>query len=106
MERVVITGMGTVNPLGLNVEESWKNVVNGVSGVGPITLFDHSQLNVHIAAEVKNFEPEKYMDPKEVRRRDRVEQLGLAAAHAALPNAGLEIPEAEAGRVGVLVSSA
>ncbi len=53
MERVVITGMGTVNPLGLTVEESWKNAINGVSGVGPITLFDSSALNVHFAAEVK-----------------------------------------------------
>src|SRR6185503_17802656 len=106
MERVVITGMGTVNPLGLTVEESWRNVVNGISGVGPITLFDDSPLNVHIAAEVKGFVPENYMDPKEVRRRDRVEQLGVAAANAALKNSGLEIPEAQAGRVGVLVSSA
>ena len=71
MERVVITGMGTVNPLGLTVEESWKNAINGVSGVGPITLFDSAALNVHFAAEVKNFQPENYMDPKEARRRDR-----------------------------------
>ena len=58
MERVVITGMGTVNPLGLTVEESWRNAVNGVSGVGPITLFDPSALNVHFAAEGKGFEPD------------------------------------------------
>ena len=56
-ERVVITGMGTVNPLGLNVTESWKNVTNGVSGVGPITLFDPADLQVHIACEVKDFVP-------------------------------------------------
>ena len=106
MERVVITGMGTVNPLGLNVAESWGNVVNGVSGVGPITLFDPSPLGVHFAAEVKNFEPEKFMDPKEARRRDRFEQLGTAAANEALASSGLEITEANAGRIGVLVSSA
>ena len=106
MERVVITGMGTVNPLGLTVEESWKNAVNGVSGVGPITLFDPAHLNVHFAAEVKNFEPDKYMDPKEARRRDRFEQLGAAAAKMALENSGLEVTESNAGRVGVLVSSA
>lgn len=106
MERVVITGMGTVNPLGLTVEESWKNVVNGVSGVGPITLFDSSPLNVHFAAEVKNFQPENYMDPKEARRRDRFEQLGVAAAKDALTSSGLEITEANTGRIGVLVSSA
>jgi len=106
MERVVITGMGTVNPLGLTVEESWKNVVGGVSGVGPITLFDSAPLNVHFAAEVKNFEPDKYMDAKEARRRDRFEQLGTAAAKMAIENSGLEITEANAGRIGVLVSSA
>src|SRR5574339_840152 len=106
MERVVITGMGTLNPLGLTVEESWKNVLNGVSGVGPITLFDPTGLNVHFAAEVKDFEPEKYMDPKEARRRDRFEQLGVAAAKDALASSGLEITEQNAGRIGVLVSSA
>jgi beta-ketoacyl-acyl-carrier-protein synthase II len=106
MERVVITGMGTVNPLGLTVEESWQNVVNGVSGVGPITLFDSASLNVHFAAETKNFAPEEYMDPKEARRRDRFEQLGAAAARMALENSGLEITESNTGRIGVLVSSA
>lgn len=106
MERVVITGMGTVNPLGITVEESWKNVINGVSGVGPITLFDSALLNVHFAAEVKNFEPDQYMDAKEARRRDRFEQFGMAAAKDALANSGLEISEANAGRIGVLVSSA
>lgn len=106
MERVVITGMGTVNPLGLTVEESWKNVINGVSGVGPITLFDSAPLHVHFAAETKHFEPEKYMDPKEARRRDRFEQLGAAAAKMALEDSGLEITESNTGRIGVLVSSA
>jgi beta-ketoacyl-acyl-carrier-protein synthase II len=106
MERVVITGMGTVNPLGLTVEESWRNAVNGVSGVGPITLFDSSALNVHFAAEVKDFEADRYMDPKEARRRDRFEQLGVAAAKDALASSGLEITESNSGRTGVLVSSA
>ena len=106
MERVVITGMGTLNPLGLTVEESWKNVINGISGVGPITLFDSAPLNVHFAAEVKNFEPAKYMDAKEARRRDRYEQLGAAAAKDALASSGLQVTEANAGRIGVLVASA
>ncbi len=106
MERVVITGMGTVNPLGVTVEESWRNVINGVSGVGPITLFDSAPLNVHFAAEVKNFEPDRYMDPKEARRRDRFEQLGTAAAKDALASSGLEITESNSGCIGVLVSSA
>lgn len=106
MERIVITGMGTVNPLGLTVEESWKNIVNGVSGVGPITQFDSTPLQVHIAAEVKGFEADQYMDGKEARRRDRVEQLGAAAAKMALVNSGLQVTEANAGRIGALVSSA
>jgi beta-ketoacyl-acyl-carrier-protein synthase II len=106
MERIVITGMGTVNPLGLSVGETWKNVVNGVSGVGPITLFDHSNLQVHIACEVKNFDPEKYMDGKEARRRDRFEQLATAAANEAIASAGLEVTETNAPRIGIVISSA
>ncbi len=105
-ERVVITGLGTVNPLGLDVETSWKNVIAGVSGVGPITLFDSSSLNVHIAAEVKDFAPENFMDAKEARRRDRYEQLAAVAANEALRHSGLEISERNAGRIGVIVSSA
>ena len=106
MEKIVITGMGTVNPLGLTVEESWRNAVNGVSGVGPITLFDPGPLNVHFAAEVKDFVPENYMEVKEARRRDRFEQLGVAAAKDALASSGLEVTEANSGKIGVLVSSA
>lgn len=105
-DRIVITGMGTVNPLGLNVEETWKNVMAGVSGVGPITLFDSAPLNVHIAAEVKNFDPEQFMDAKEARRRDRYEQLSTAAVSEALRSSGLVITERNAGRVGVIISSA
>src|SRR5512138_1669036 len=104
MDKIVITGMGTVNPLGLTVEDSWKNAVNGVSGVGPITLFDPAVLNVHFAAEVKGFNPDHYMDAKEARRRDRFEQLGTAAAKMAIENSGIEVTEANAGRIGVLVS--
>ena len=104
-ERVVITGMGTVNPLGLNVSESWKNVTNGLSGVGPITSFDAADLQVKIACEVKNFVPEDFMEAREARRRDRFEQFSTAAAKEALGNSGLEITEANASRVGVIISS-
>lgn len=105
-ERVVITGMGTVNPLGLNVSESWKNVINGVSGVGPITLFDARDLQVHIACEVKDFVPEQFMESREVRRRDRFEQLSTAAFKEAVASSGLEVTEANAGRIGIVISSA
>lgn len=106
MERVVITGMGTVNPLGLDVAQSWKNVTGGLSGVARIAQFDSTPLQVHIACEVKDFHPEQYMDPKESRRRDRFEQFAAAAAKEALADSGLKITAENAGRVGALISSA
>jgi 3-oxoacyl-[acyl-carrier-protein] synthase II len=107
-EKIVITGMGTVNPLGLNVKETWENVIAGKTGVAPITLFDSrgADLNVHIAAEVKNFEPSNFMDAKEARRRDRFEQFAIAAAREAMNESGLQITESNAGRIGVIISSA
>lgn len=105
-ERIVVTGMGAVSPLGLSVSESWKNVIEGVSGVAPITLFDSSSLNVQIAAEVKDFDPDRYMEAKESRRRDRYEQLATAAAQEALAASGLVVKDANASRTGVVVSSA
>ena len=105
-ERVVITGMGTINPLGLNVSESWENVTNGVSGVAPISLFEADGLQVHIACEVKNFAPEQFMEPREVRRRDRFEQLSTVAVKEAIEDSGLEVTEANAGRIGIVISSA
>jgi len=105
-ERVVITGMGTVNPLGLNVSESWKNAIEGVSGVGPITLFDAANMQVQIACEVKDFSPEQFMEAREARRRDRFEQLSTAAVKEAMETSGLEITEENAGRVGIVISSA
>ncbi len=106
MERIVITGMGTVNPVGLTVAETWRNITEGVSGVGPMTLFDHSNLQVHFACEVKGFDPANYMDGREARRRDRFEQLACAAANDALRDSGLEVTEQNAGRIGIIVSSA
>ena len=107
-ERIVITGMGTVNPLGLNVNETWSNLIAGVSGVGPITQFDSraASLQVHIAAEVKGFKPENFMDAKEARRRDRFEQFTVAAAREAVAQSGLQVTESNAGRIGVIISSA
>lgn len=104
--RVVITGMGTVNPCGLNVAETWDNISNGRSGVGPLTLFDATQFQVKILGEVKNFDPAQAVGPKEVRRTDRYQQLGMAAAKEAMAHSGLVINEANAGRVAVIVSSA
>jgi len=105
-ERIVITGMGAVTPLGLTVEQSWENAIQGVSGVGPITLFDASNLLVQIACEVKDFRPEEFMDPKEARRRDRFQQFAAVAASQAIRQSGVQFTEQNSSRVGVFVSSA
>lgn len=106
IERIVITGMGAVSPVGLTVNESWQSVINGISGVAPITLIDTSEYLVKIAGEVKNFNPENYMSSKEARRLDRYEHFAVAAAQEAMQQSGLEIDEANANRVGVFISSA
>jgi 3-oxoacyl-[acyl-carrier-protein] synthase II len=105
-EKVVITGMGAITPLGLSVQESWQNALLGKSGVGHITLFDASDFQVQVACEVKNFQPEMFMPTREARRRDRFEQLASVAADQAIQQAGLVVNEREADRVGVIVSSA
>jgi 3-oxoacyl-[acyl-carrier-protein] synthase II len=105
-ERIVITGMGAVSPLGLSVAESWRNAVEGVSGVGPITLFDSSELLVHIACEVKNFVPENYLPAKEARRRDRYQLLVAEAVKEAVEQAGLSGSSLDPQRVGVILASA
>ncbi len=70
LNRVVITGMGAITPLGLSVEEMWQGLLAGKSGIGPVSRFDSSELRTHIAAEVRNFDPNNYMDRKETRRLD------------------------------------
>jgi len=104
--RVVITGMGTVNPCGLDVNTTWDNLLNGKSGVGPITLFDPTGLNVKIAAEVKGFDPANYMDGKEARRRDRFAQFAIASTVQAVQQARLTIDESNADEVGVTIGTA
>lgn len=106
VDRVVITGMGTVNPLGLTVEETWNKIVEGKSGIAPISYFDTSEYAVKMAGEVKNFDPSNYLPAKEVRRRDRYQQFASAAALEAIQQAGLQLEEDEQGRVGVILSSA
>jgi len=106
MRRVVITGMGAVTPVGNSVDESWSNIVEGVSGVGPITQFDTQDLLVQIACEVKGFDPEDYMEKREARRIDRFQQFGIAAAAQAIDQAGLVVKPEEASRASVIISSA
>lgn len=105
-ERIVVTGLGAVTPLGLTAEESWQNAVNGVSGVAPITLFDTADWYVKVACEVKGFDPAKYMPIKEARRMDRFEQFSVAIAKEAAHNAGLHITPENAERIGMILSSA
>lgn len=102
--RVVVTGIGAVTPLG-NKEQLWQSVLNGISGIGKITLFDASNYPVQIGAEVKDFDPADYMDRKDARRMDRFCQFAVAAAQQSLKDAGLSITPANANRVGVLVGS-
>src|SRR5512140_3897134 len=103
--RVVVTGLGLVSPVGIGVEESWSALVAGKSGIGPITLFDASTFPTRIAGEVKGFDPEKYMDRKEVRRNDRFIQFALAAADMAVRDAGLEMDKEDPERIGCIVGA-
>src|SRR3990172_2179375 len=105
-ERVVVTGLGAVSPLGLSVEETWQKAVAGISGVGPITLFDASAFQVRIACEVKGFQAEEWMPAREAGRRDGFEKFASAAARQAIQQAGLQTSEIQSNRVGVIVSSA
>lgn len=105
-ERVVITGMGTVNPVGLDVSQTWHRIVAGSSGVGPITLFDPGDLQVRIACEVKGFDPARFMEAREARRRDRFEQFASAAVLEAIEQSGLEPAARDPRRTGVVISSA
>lgn len=101
--RLVVTGMGAITPIGLSTEEYWENLVAGKCGIGPITRFDTSELPVKIAAEVKDFEPDKYMSRKLTREMDPFMQYGYAAAMQALDQAG---EAAEPERMGIVVGTA
>ena len=103
--RVVITGLGIVSPVGNGVAQAWDNTINGRGGIGPITHFDASQLPTKIAGEVKNFNPADWMSAKEVRRMDTFIHFGLAATRMAMDDAGLQVTEQNAERIGVNVGS-
>src|SRR5215471_12630511 len=103
--RVAVTGLGFVTPIGNDLETVWSNLVEGVSGVGPITHFDTSDYSTRIAAEVKGFEPEQYMDRKTARHLGRYCQFALAASKQALGQAGLDPRGLDPDAVGVIVSS-
>ncbi|MBI5576652.1 MAG: beta-ketoacyl-ACP synthase II [Deltaproteobacteria bacterium] len=105
MRRVVVTGLGAVTPLGIGVGPTWEAILAGKSGIGPITRFDTAEFQTKIAAEVKGFRPEDFIDRKEIKRMDPFIHIAMAAAHLAMEDSGLAIGEELAPRVGVFVGS-
>lgn len=103
MRRVVITGMGTVNPLGKNVEEYWANIKANKNGLSFVDQFDASDFDVKIVGAVKDFDSSKYIDKKEAKRMDRFTQFAVCSAMEALENAGTDLKDLDPFRVGVLV---
>lgn len=102
LKRVVVTGLGTLTPIGNNVSQLWDSLLKGVSGAGLITHFDSSNLKCHIAAEVKGFDGTQYFDRKEIRTLDLFTQYGLVAVDEALKDSGLDIEKIDRDRVGVI----
>ena len=103
--RVVVTGIGTINPIGNNIEEYFRNLEQGVSGADIITAFDATKFSSRIACEVKNFDPTAIFDRKELRKYDRYSQFALVAATEAVEDAGIELEKTDLERVGVIWSS-
>ena len=101
--RVVVTGIGIISPLGIGIEENWSAIINGRSGIGPITRFDVESFPVKFAGEVKGFDAEQYMEHKEVKKMDRFIHFAVAASEQALKDSGYEITEKNADRIGVQV---
>ena len=103
--RVVVTGMGAVTPIGLTVDEFWVNALAGKSGVGLITSFDVSDYDTKIAAEVKGFDPLKFLEKKESNRMDLFARYAMAAATMAMQHSGLKMENENNERIGVIFGS-
>lgn len=104
-QRVVVTGMGAVTPVGNTVADMWASLVAGRSGIGPITTFDASNFGVRFAGEVKDFNPQDYMEYREIRRSDRYTHLVMGATTQAVQQAGLRMEDEDPRRVGVVIGS-
>lgn len=104
-KRVVVTGLGTVTPLGNDVQTTWNNLINGVSGIGPLTRVNADEFPAKVAAEVKDFNVEEFMDRKDAKKMDRFTQYAMAASLMAVKDAKLTITEENAPRVGVWIGS-
>jgi len=102
LKRVVVTGIGTINPLGKNVEEYWEGLRNGVSGAGPITRFDASRFKTRFACEIKNFNPNEYLNRKEVQKHDMFAQYAYIAAAQAIEDSGMDLSKIDKDEVGVI----
>ncbi len=105
LKRVVVTGIGTINALGNNLKETWENLVNGVSGAGPITSFDASKFKTQFACEVKNYDPLKYFEKTEARKLDKFTQFALIAADEAVADAGFDFNTINLDKAGVIWAS-
>ncbi|MDI6889773.1 MAG: beta-ketoacyl-ACP synthase II [Thermodesulfovibrionales bacterium] len=103
--RVVITGLGLITPVGVGVKTTWENLINGKSGIRKITYFDASTFQTQIAGEVEDFNPEDYIEPKELKKMDRFIHFAIAATAMALDDSGLKIMDSNAERIGVIVGS-
>ena len=103
LKRVVVTGMGAITPLGNTAEETWQNIVDGKSGAAPITLFDASTHKTQFACEVKNFQPELYIDKKDARKMDRYCQLAVSAATMAIADSNMDLEAEDKNRIGVVL---
>lgn len=102
LKRVVVTGLGAVTPLGNTPEETWESMVKGVSGAAPITLFDATTFKTQFACEVKNWNPNEWIDRKDARKMDRYAQLAMASAVQGVKDSGLDLDQVDKNRVGVI----
>ena len=103
--RVVVTGMGMISPLGNDMASSWDGIINGRSGLGPITSFDVSQFTTRIAGEIRNFDPSAFMTAKDVKKMDAFIHYGIAASLMAMDDSGLEVTDENAERIGALIGA-
>lgn len=103
--RVVITGLGAVTPVGLNVKESWQNILAGKSGVAPITVFDTTEFSVHFGASVKEFDITAYIPKKDAKKMDTFIHYGIVAGKEAIEDSGLEVTDENAERIGVAIGA-
>lgn len=105
MKRVVVTGMGALTPIGLNIPDYWNSLINGVSGAAPITYFDAAKAKTRFACELKNFDPSPFFDRKELRKYDKFSQYGILASDEAIKDSGVNFDNLNKDRIGVIWAS-